>query len=89
MMKNLGVRELAWGFSIVFEFDMLKLLFHVVGLREWDLFGYGNFEGNVSCNLLLNLGWVVILSKFMGMLDVLKELWSCDVGMCNLFMWKL
>jgi hypothetical protein len=39
--------------------------------------------------LLLNLGWVVILSKFMGMLDVLKELWSCDVGMCNLFMWKL
>ncbi len=87
MMKNLGVRELAWGFSIVFEFDML--LFHVVGLREWDLFGCGNSEGNVSCNLLLNFGWVVILSKFMGMLDVLKESWSCDVGMCNLFMWKL
>jgi hypothetical protein len=59
---------------VVFEFDMFKLLFCAMGLRDRDLFGYGNFERNISCHLWLNLGWPVLLSKFMGIFDVLKEL---------------
>jgi hypothetical protein len=38
------------------------------------LVGYGNFERNVSFQLFLNSGWVVLLSKLIGMVVMLGRL---------------